>query len=55
VDCACTGMTGARAIRPDNSSREILRRQFTVKNGRVASWRMFQEQAEALEAVGLRE
>jgi ketosteroid isomerase-like protein len=28
---------------------------FTVENGQITCWRMFQERAEALEAVGLRE
>ena len=28
---------------------------FTVENGRITRFRMFQERAEALEAVGLRE
>jgi ketosteroid isomerase-like protein len=28
---------------------------YTVENGRITRWRLFQERAEALEAVGLRE
>jgi ketosteroid isomerase-like protein len=28
---------------------------FTVENGQISCWRLFQERAEALEAVGLRE
>ena len=57
-DCGDRVVMPNRAVLRGRGGIEVEARStllVTLRNGRITEWRLYQERAEALEAVGLRE